>query len=148
MEDGKENKGGRPRKWSSVADMQSAIDAYFAQCKADKDPPTIEGLALALDFNTRTSLLNYEGYVDENGEEFLNAIKKAKSKIQDLWIKGAMKGDLNVATVLFSLKNNAGYVDRKEVKQEQHHTGDVTFNFGNSPDLPSSEEDIIDPLEK
>ena len=53
--------GGRPRKYSTPEEMQIVIDQYFD----DHQKPTICGLALALGFAQRKSLLNYEGYGKE-----------------------------------------------------------------------------------
>ena len=58
----KKHPGGRPRKFGTPEEMQIVIDKYFE----DNPKPTICGLALALGFAQRKSLLNYEGY----GEEF------------------------------------------------------------------------------
>ena len=58
--------------------MQKAIDQYIEKVHAEQRPPAICGLALHLGFNSRQSLLNYEGYSDE----FLDIIKKAKTQIE------------------------------------------------------------------
>ena len=70
---------GRPPKYKSKEEIEEKIDAYFKQCEGEvlKDnngntvfnkfgnpviinqrPPTVTGLALALGFSTRLSLLN------------------------------------------------------------------------------------------
>lgn len=75
---------GRPPKFQSPEQMQVLIDKYFEDCKGrilynddgspvldkygnaviiDAHPPTVTGLALALGFNTRLSLLNYQATV-------------------------------------------------------------------------------------
>ena len=97
MSEGK-HPGGRPPFFESAEQMQELIDAYFEECegkpfldkdgipirnkygkiiKDDRRPPTVTGLALALGFNSRTSLLDYEGK-----EEFLNTIKRAKARVE------------------------------------------------------------------
>lgn len=89
---------GRPPMFTSAEDMQKLIDEYFEECdgkilldedgkpmrnkdgkiiRDDRRPYTITGLALALGFNSRTSLLNYEGK-----EEFMNTIMRAKSRVE------------------------------------------------------------------
>lgn len=112
---------GRPPMFESVEEMQKLIDAYFEECdgkvltdedgnpirnkdgkiiRDDRRPYTITGLALALGFNSRTSLLDYEGK-----EEFLNTIKRAKSRVERyaeerLYDKNGSNG------AKFSLANN------------------------------------------
>ena len=89
---------GRPPAFDSVEEMEKLIEEYFIECKGkpllDKEgepmfdkwghpiminvePPTVTGLALALGFNSRTSLFNYQGK-----EEFVNTITRAKSIIE------------------------------------------------------------------
>lgn len=90
--------GGRPRKYDSPEQMQIAIDKYFDDCEGkfycDKNdvpvldkwgneiwigrkPPTITGLALALGFNSRQSLLNYE-----DKAEFVDTVMRGKSRVE------------------------------------------------------------------
>lgn len=95
------NKGGRPKKYTNVEDMQRDIDKYFSSCfkpvvKYNKDkakfetikdddgnpvleqfkPFTVTGLADALDMS-RQSLLNYE-----EDELFFDTIMRAKRKCE------------------------------------------------------------------
>ncbi len=90
--------GGRPPFFSSVEEMQKAIDEYFEECdgrvlldedgkpmrnkdgkviRDDRRPYTITGLALALGFNSRQALLNYEGK-----EEFHDTVRRAKARVE------------------------------------------------------------------
>ena len=90
---------GRPPKYRSRAEIEERIEAYFRECEggpvddpetgkpmidkrgnlvyAGRRPPTVTGLALALGFATRQSLLNYEGR-----REFQEAIQRAKTRIE------------------------------------------------------------------
>lgn len=73
---------GRPPKYKSKEEIEEKIEEYFKECEGEilKDdegkpifnkfgspvvinqrPPTVTGLALALGFSTRLSLLNYQG---------------------------------------------------------------------------------------
>lgn len=113
--------GGRPPFFESAEQMQELIDKYFEECdgkiltdadgnpmrnkdgkiiRDDRRPYTITGLALALGFNSRTSLLDYEGK-----EEFLNTILRAKARVERyaeerLYDKNGSNG------AKFSLSNN------------------------------------------
>lgn len=125
--------GGRPRKFKTVEEMQKAIDAYFAKCDMDKEPYTITGLAIALDFNSRKSLLDYEGYTDENDKGFLNTIKRAKCKVEDNIEKGLISGKYNATGSIFNLKNNFDWRDKTEVE-----------NSGESKLIISLQGDVAD----
>lgn len=128
---------GRPPKYKSKEEIEEKINAYFEKCKGeilknddgepvlDKKgkpvvvncrPPTVTGLALALGFTTRTSLLNYQGK-----REFMDTITRAKSMIEAyteerLFDKDGSNG------AQFSLRNNfKGWNDRQpsELDQEE-----------------------------
>ena len=118
-----ENKVGRPPKFKTVPEMQSAIDEYFDYCdnrvikvysKSLEDvveinkpePYTIEGLCLALDMSRR-ALLDYE-----KKDKFLHTIKKAKLKVQRSIVLHSLES--NPAGAIFNLKNNFGYKDKTE----------------------------------
>lgn len=121
MKSKRTNKGGRPPKYTSCKQIEGLIDKYFEDCKGkpfydaegkpvfdkyglpvfvDVHPPTITGLALALGFNSRQSLLNYQ-----DKDEFMDTITRAKSRIEQyneerLYDKDGVNG------AKFNLKNN------------------------------------------
>lgn len=111
---------GRPLKYNSVEELQVLIDEYFSNCDSTGKPYTITGLALALDM-TRQGLINYE-----EREEFLDTIKKAKLKVEGYAEEQLYKGG-NTAGVIFSLKNNYGWVDKQEIKADVDT--DITLNI-------------------
>lgn len=100
---GKKHPGGRPRKYQSVAQLQSAIDSYFESTKK----VTVTGLALHLGFNSRQSLINNEGY----SEEFLDAIKRAKTRVEMYYEEHLVEN--NAAGSIFALKN-FGWRDKQD----------------------------------
>ena len=110
------HKVGRPRKFETVAELQQAIDGYFRECAQEQIPLTVTGLAIALDL-TRQGLLYYEGR-----EEFCDAVKKAKSRVER-WVEEQLYNP-KVRTIgpIFSLKNN--FNDWKD-KTEVEHSGTV-----------------------
>lgn len=89
---------GRPRKIETAKDMERAIKRYFKACEGKplldeykrpvlhkgfpvvvgEHPPTITGLARALGFKSRQSLLNYQGR-----EEFADLIADAKARVME-----------------------------------------------------------------
>lgn len=116
-------------KYETVEALNKAIAAYFAQCKKNKKPATMERLAEFLDCSDRT-LMRYkdlydkwEGYLENeedapeglefNNEKlkFCHPIKKAYQRIkaediERLKIRGN-SGDIFIA-------KNHGYTDKQE----------------------------------
>jgi hypothetical protein len=105
------NPVGRPLKYKTVEEMQKKIDAYFAMCDKKKEPYTITGLALALDFSTRAELINYQ-----DREEYSNAVKKAKLKVEHQHDKLLISKNGQVTGLIFNLKNNFKWRDAVEVE--------------------------------
>lgn len=135
--------GGRPPMYNSVEEMQARIDAYFEECKGEiltdaegkplttksgdvvrigVRPLTITGLALALGFNSRQSLLNYQ-----EKEEFMDTITRAKSRVEcyaeeRLYDKDGANG------AKFNLANNfEGWKEKKEIDADVN--GKYTINI-------------------
>lgn len=125
----------RPRRWTKVSDMQKAIDAYLDSCKIEylrdengeivqncKGEPvilsnkraTVAGLALALGFNSRQSLLNYMQRTDEEEKPFVDAITRAKLTIEDATAQAAFERD-SARGACFLLQNGFGYREEKGV---------------------------------
>lgn len=90
---------GRPPKFKSAEEMQEKIDKYFEECDGilarDKDgelitnkkgelqyikpphPPTMTGLAFALGFRSRQTLLNYKAK-----KEFMDTLTCARMRVE------------------------------------------------------------------
>ena len=101
------NKGGKPPFYSDPEKLQSACKKYFLQCEEKGEPITITGLALALGFSTRKSLIDYAEKV-----EFVNIIKKAKLKVECEYEKRLFGNSPTGA--IFALKN-MDWSDRTEL---------------------------------
>ena len=104
------NKGGRPKMYSDVDEMQNDIDKYFKNCDKKEKPYTMSGLAYALDMS-RQSLINYS-----KDEKFFDTIKKAKQKVEQQLEENALMGKGNSTFTIFNLKNNFEWKDNVEVK--------------------------------
>ena len=104
---------GRKPTFTSAEEMQEKIDAYFASCEPellrDGDgtpmlnkngepvyvggrPMTIQGLALALGFTSRQSLLNYKAK-----REFVDTVTRARLRVEQfaaerLFDRDALRG--------------------------------------------------------
>jgi hypothetical protein len=107
---------GRPLRFETPEEFEQAANDYFAVCEAKERRPTVNGLALALGFNSRQSLLNYE-----DRPEFLDLVKAVRTRLEDEW-EQALSGP-NAAGTIFWLKNQ-GWTD----KSEQSITADVSIS--------------------
>ena len=150
-----ENKVGRPPKFETVEEMQELIDKYFASCegaeKVDDEgnvltdkygepimfgrrPLTVTGLALALGFNSRQTLLNYQGK-----QKFMDTILRAKTRIEQyaeerLFDKDGANG------AKFSLSNNfEGWKEKKEIGADVNST--VTINIELTDDEETADDE-------
>lgn len=140
--------GGRPLMYKTKEEIQEKIDEYFESCKGEifRDaegnvitnkygepiyigvkPLTITGLALALGFNSRQALLNYQGR-----KEFNDTILRAKAKVEQyaeerLFDKDGANG------AKFSLANNfEGWKEKQQIDADI--TSDMTINIELSDD--------------
>lgn len=127
-------KVGRPPIYNTKEEIQEKIDKYFKDCEGrvltDPDgnamldkygmpiivgqkPLTITGLALALGFNSRQTLLNYQGK-----EEFMDTITRAKATVEQyaeerLFDKDGANG------AKFSLANNfEGWKEKQQIEAD------------------------------
>lgn len=103
------------KRYKTVKEIEEAIESFFSDKIRLAKPFTIQGLALALGFNSRQSLLNYEGYTDEKDKPFLDTIKRAKLRIEENKVEGMILGEYNTTAIIFDLKNNHGHKDKTEV---------------------------------
>jgi len=126
---------GRPKKYKSAKAMQREIDKYFKDCEGhplmvtdpdtgeekpmldkygnpiilDAKPLTVTGLALALGFSGRQSLLNYS-----KDSEFFDTITRAKARIEEYTEMRLFDKD-GVNGAKFSLANNFGWSEKQEI---------------------------------
>lgn len=137
----KKNSGGRPPKYKSVNEIEDLIDKFFEDCEGTplinhktgepyfnkygepviigKHPPTVTGLALALGFNSRQSLLNYQ-----DKPEFMDTITRAKSLIEQYNEERLYDRD-GVNGAKFQLKNNfKGWAENPEPEAEKDKDDD------------------------
>lgn len=122
-------KMGRPRAYENAELMQVEIDKYFDKCEDNNITPVVTELALALGFTSRQALLNYErgerGDNDQVRQDFVDAIKRAKAKIEAHIERGLIDGTGNPVGKIFHLKNNCGWIDKQEVES----TGGVNITI-------------------
>lgn len=123
---------GRPPKYKCKEEIEEKIEAYFKKCEGEvlKDndenpvmnkfgnpviinqhPPTVTGLALALGFSTRMSLLNYQGK-----KEFMDTITRAKARVEAYAEERLFDRDGSNGAQ-FSLRNNFKGWNEKQVTE-------------------------------
>ena len=136
------NRVGCPPMYETKEEMEEKIERYFKECngvpyfdddgnplRTDKGcivyekqpkPPTVTGLALALGFSTRKSLLEYQGK-----PEFVNTITRAKTRIEEYAEIRLFDRD-GVNGAKFSLMNNfKGWRDKPEKTDKESNTADM-----------------------
>lgn len=116
------NQYGPAPKYTSKEEIIDLINDYFESCKGEpfidevtgkqmvdkfgypifigQRPPTVTGLALALGFKSRQSLLNYAGK-----KEFRDVIVEAKSRIE-MYVEERLFDKDGANGAKFSLQNN------------------------------------------
>jgi hypothetical protein len=137
--------GGRPPMYKTVEEMQEKIDAYFKMCEGtvlndengmpvtDKygrvivvgdRPLTITGLALALGFNSRQALLNYQAK-----KEFNDAILRAKAKVEQYAEERLYDRD-GANGAKFSLANNfEGWKEKQQIDADVKNDVTITIEL-------------------
>lgn len=108
------------RKTILEDDYDQEPDIKIVRRMSKQIPYTVTGLALALD-TTRETLLEYEGEVEgrEKSEGYADTIKAAKLKCQN-FTELSLYGTSPTGPI-FSLKNNYGWKDQSEVKNDNTH---------------------------
>lgn len=124
---------GQRGKPKTQQEMQDRIDEYFQLCQNAGLNPTVEGLALATDYDRR-SLFDIQ-----NGRQkldFADTVKKAKDFIANYDAILASANKINSAVYCFRSKNFYGMKDVQQVEVAPAISGDV----------PNSSEDIVNAL--
>lgn len=103
-------------KYKTQEQLQAGIDNYFKKCDEDKRPYTMSGLALSLGID-RVTLIRYG-----DRDLFATQIKEAKDRVQAQLEENALIGKGNATFTIFNLKNNYGWKDQVEVKNDNELT--------------------------
>lgn len=156
----KKHPGGRPPMYTSPDQIKDLIDRYFKDCEGvpltDKNgdtvlnkwgqpvmihskPPTITGLALALGFNSRQSLLNYQGK-----KEFMDTITQAKARVEE-YVESRLFDKDGANGAKFSLTNNfKGWREKQQTELTGPGGAGLKIVFENLNPPAVEEEDIIE----
>ncbi len=116
--------GGRPAKFKTAEELETAIDAYFEKCQEKATPITMTGLALGLGFCDRQSLYDYQ-----KNPEYSCLIKKALLMVENNYEISACSG--NATGPIFVLKN-MGWSDKQEIKQDITVSGSPQIGFADT----------------
>lgn len=139
-------KMGQQGKPKTQLAMQDRIDDYFQLCQSYGLNPTVEGLALAVDYDRR-SLFDIQ-----NGKAnlpFSDIVKKAKDFIANYDAILASANRINSAVYCFRSKNFYGMKDVQQVEVAPTASGDVPNNGGDIlSTLPEAPEDEVIEVEK
>lgn len=102
-------------KYKTEEQFQQVIDKYFQDCDKSGKPYTMSGLALALGID-RVTLVRYG-----DKDLFAPLVKKAKAKVESMLEENLYRLGNN-SGIIFNLKNNYGWKDQVEVKQDAELT--------------------------
>lgn len=136
---------GRPPKYKNKEEIEEKIREYFEKCEGEilknedgsivydkygqpviikRRPPTVTGLALALGFNTRQALLNYQGK-----KEFVDTITCAKSYVEK-YVEERLFDRDGVNGAKFSLINNfKGWSEHQKAEDHTLEDNDMVLKF-------------------
>lgn len=123
---------GRNGKPKTKEELEERIDSFFALCQRHGLPATVEGLALATDYDRRT-LFDIEN--QKAKVQFSDTIKRAKDFIATFDGVLAQSNKLNAAIYCFRAKNMYGMKDVQEIK--------ATSDFSADPQNP---EEVLQAL--
>jgi hypothetical protein len=137
--------GGRPPFYNSVEEIQEMIDKYFEECdgkpfldkdgnpvrnkdgkiiRDDRRPYTITGLALALGFNSRQALLNYQAK-----EEYHDTIVRAKARVER-YAEERLYDNNGANGAKFSLANNfKGWSEKQQIEGSINTKQEITVEL-------------------
>ena len=121
--DESKNPGGRPRVFDTSEQFDAAADKYFNDCKKKKIPLTITGLALAMGFNSKQSLYDYQ-----KEEKFSYSVKRVRTMVENGY-EIRLHGN-NPTGAIFALKNFDGWSDKSS-----HEVSGPGGSALNPPDL-------------
>ena len=136
------DKIGKPK---TQQEMQDRIDDYFQLCQTSGLNPTVEGLALAVDYDRR-SLFDIQ--TGKGKLAFSDIVKKAKDFIANYDAILASANKINSAVYCFRSKNFYGMKDVQQVEVSPTASGDVPNNGGDIlATLPEAPEDPVIEIE-
>ena len=139
LEARKLGKLGKPK---TVQEMEDRIDDYLGKCFEAGLPPTVEGMAMSIDYD-RTTVYQIEH--EMANVKFSNVVKRAKDFIANYDASLGMSNKLNAAIYCFRAKNMYGMKDVQEIKATAGYNTDPANPEAvveSLPDINNSEDYI------
>ena len=112
------------KKITTVQEFHKRAVEYFMMCLKDEVCPDMAGLVFHLGFNSRQSLLNYEGYKDEKELSYLDTIRASRNFIYKCKKEWLISGKGSAQGLKFDLINNYDYKDKSEVSNDHTTQGE------------------------
>ena len=112
-------KAGKPK---TVQQMEDRIDQYFPLCQEAQLNPTVEGLALAIDYDRRSLFEISRGTFNL---PFMDTVKKAKDFIANYDAILAASNKMNSAVYCFRSKNFYQMKDTVQIEAISNQSGDM-----------------------
>lgn len=117
-------KAGKPK---SVPEMEERIDQYFELCQNAQLNPTVEGLAMAIDYDRRSLFEISKGTFNL---PFMDTVKKAKDFIANYDSILATSNKINSAVYCFRAKNFYQMKDSVQIEAVSNQSGDIPNQSG------------------
>ncbi len=108
------NPVGRPRRFGTADELYALCQEYFNKWLELRRPLTVVGLCCYIDVRKSTFCDYAAGKYDTPGNEFSEAINKAREFIENDKVEKMLNGEYKTAGAIFDLKNNHGYADKVE----------------------------------
>lgn len=121
--------GGRPPKYKSAEELETAIDKYFANQLANDKAPTWAGMLLEL-YVSDDTLLNYRSKEEYIKQGYSEVIKRAEQKHCNFWQSYAITHPNLQSFCIFELKqpHNGGFADKQQI--DTNSNVKIEFNCG------------------
>lgn len=137
---------GKPKTQDEMTDR---ITEYFELCQQAQLNPTVEGLALAVDYDRR-SLFDIQ--TGKGKLAFSDIVKKAKDFIANYDAILAASNKMNSAVYCFRSKNFYGMKDNIQIEAISNQSGDIPnqsgVNLTELPEAPTTEKIVEEIIEK
>lgn len=115
---------GKPK---TPQEMEDRITEYFSLCQQAQLNPTVEGLALAVDYDRRSLFEIGKGTFNQ---PFMDIVKNAKDFIAGYDAILAASNKMNSAVYCFRSKNFYGMKDQVQIEAVSNQSGDVPNQSG------------------
>lgn len=132
---------GKPK---TPQEMEDRITEYFSLCQQAQLNPTVEGLALAVNYDRRSLFEIGKGTFNQ---PFMDIVKEAKDFIAGYDAILAASNKMNSAVYCFRSKNFYGMKDQVQIEAVSNQSGDIPNQSGvdlaELPEAPAIEAEKL-----